>query len=1666
MGIRAIRHGLVVVLYLAVGAAAQVQASVWTNLAGGSWGEPTNWDTNPLIPDGAGVIANFGTLDLTADATVTLDANRTAGTLVFGDTTPSNNWTLSGPTAGTFLTFVATTGVPTVTVNTGTTASLNNVTIAAAQGFVKDGGGTLVLMPGSGGGAAGGASQVLNPLTDVKAGTLALSNMDRLGTAGSSVSIILEGGTLRFTATQGNPNANRHIFLGPNTGSGMGGLEVDSTFTFTYNSIIANNGAGTGGLRKAGLGTVVLGGANTYSGPTAVENGLLSTNNLKDGGTASGIGNSPADAANLVLNGGTLRYTGGAQSTNRLFTVGTNSGAIEANGTGALNLTNAGAIVLSGANTPRTLSLIGSNVGNNILAASLGDNGSGASSLVKDGAGTWILTGNHTYTGTTTINAGTLQIGNGGTTGSLGATAVTNNSILTFNRGDTLTVSGAIAGGGSLNQAGNGTLKLTGANTYTGDTNVNAGTLSVLGTLAPASNLFVNNAATLSGTGNTTTSGLAGNVTLQAGANLHPGATAADGDIGTLAVNGLTVNGGDFRFDLVNPLSPYDKLLTGAASFNAASTFSFSGVPATGSYTLLTSTTPISLGVTPTLNVPTGTRATFTLDTSDPTKLGLTIGSAPKSLTWIGVVVSGGASPWDVNTTQNWSDNGGVTANEKFFNLDSVTFGNVANRNVVLEDTVLPTAVTVNNNLGNDYTISSVTGLGSIAGTATLTKSGAGTLTLNTNNTYTGATTINGGMLVVGNGGTSGTLGAGPVTDNGTLAFNRSDTVMLSGDLTGSGALQQLGSGALTLTSNNSYGATTISAGTLQVGDGGTSGTLGSGGVTNNGILAFNRTDALTVANIINGSGSLQQNGAGAVTLTGANGYTGSTSLNAGTLVFSAPNNLGSGTVINFNGGALRYATGAGNIDLSARVLTFDVGGATIDTNGNDVTFANPIGNSGAGGFTKAGAGTLTLNAANAYAGPTSVAGGTLVLGTAATLGNGTAALNLGAAASAGNLDLTNKSLTVTTLTVSSNSTATPNTITLGAGKTLTVGGNVLVGGFVGNGSTTSLTVTGGAGASLKAGGGAGGAFVVGNQANGNAPNTASAVLNLSALPSFVADYGAAGTIGVGASATGGSGNGTFGALILAADNILTAGTLNVGINNGGANAGASVLSLGASNVINVDNILVGAGKGQGTVGAINFAVGLVNPTVKLRGAAGGDSRVTSFTIGDYSGITAGSSTAGIGTVDFTSGSVDARIDNLVIGVAKSATGTPNVTASLTFNQGTIDVNTVTLGTQPATPVANAPANATLTVAGNGNLIVGAGGVTLGKLTTAAPINGTLAVNGGTATMGADIADGGGNSTLTLNGGTLDLQNHNVGSDVAPIDNLNMQSGMLKNVAQINGGATGLTKTTTGTLIVTGSNGYTGATTVNDVILRSTGSIAASNSVTVVGGTFDSAATQTIQSLTVNNGATAVVSSGTLKVIAPLTITGKLDITTKALVLDYAPGNEASSLVSVRNYIISGGIVSSNAAADGTKAVGYGQASEILGAAGGTFAGTSVDGTAILTRYTFSGDANLSGKVDFSDLVALAQNYGSDFNANPTTDSWWTHGDFNYDGKIDFADLVKLAQNYNAALPSEPIAGASLQFNADLARAFAAVPEPGAVWAVVAAGAAILPRHRRHACPA
>ena len=203
---------------------------------------------------------------------------------------------------------------------------------------------------------------------------------------------------------------------------------------------------------------------------------------------------------------------------------------------------------------------------------------------------------------------------------------------------------------------------------------------------------------------------------------------------------------------------------------------------------------------------------------------------------------------------------------------------------------------------------------------------GTGTTIFTGDNTYTGLTTISAGRLELGDGGTSGSI-VGDILNDSILAFNRSDDFLVPGEISGTGAVEQNGTGTTVLSADNTYlGGTTINFGTLQLGNGGTTGSI-LGDVTNDGILAFNRSNDYIFDGVISGTGGVRQIGSGITTLTAnSSGLTGLSQVVAGTLevngslcgpmeVLSGGTLAGIGTVCdttNFTGGTI--APGSGGI--------------------------------------------------------------------------------------------------------------------------------------------------------------------------------------------------------------------------------------------------------------------------------------------------------------------------------------------------------------------------------------------------------------------------------------------------------------------------------------------------------------------------------------------------------------------------------------------------------------------------------------------------------------------------------------------------------------------------------------------------------------------------------
>ena len=767
-------------------------------------------------------------------------------------------------------------------------------------------------------------------------------------------------GTLTFTGdntyTGGTTISAGTLQIGDGgtTGSIVGNVTNNAALIFNRSNYMqfAGNISGSGSLTKLGASSLVLTGNNSYTGGTTVSGGWLYIGNSLTKGYI--VGN-----VSLENNAGLAFSNTG----NTFDGVISGNGRVEKSGLSTLTLTNAntytgGTEILQGTLMIGAGGTTGAIVGNVANAGTLvfnrSDNTSfagvvsGGGGLTKAGTNTLTLTGNNTYTGVTTIQGGTLQIGNGGTTGAI-AGNVANTGALVFNRSDNISFGGAISGTGSLTKLGTNTLTLTGANTYTGGTTISGGTLqignggttgSLTGNIANAGALVFNRsdsstfAGIVSGNGSLTKLG-AGTLILN-GANTHTGGTTISG--GTLEIG----NGGSVAGNIVN---------NGILSYNAQNIYMTTTVNGviSGSGSLLKSG-----GGTGTHTVVLTGANTYTGGTTVSAGV-LSVGNGGTTGSIVGNVVNNATLAFNRSDDTSFagiiSGSGGVTksgagtltvtGNNTYTGTTNIQGGAVQIGNGGTTGWIAGgfTGGTVIFNRSDD--ISTSKGISS-----TLVKQGAGTLTY-TGQKSGGNVIVSSGTFQVGNGGTQGSINTN-ITNNAAVVFNRSDLTLFGAyTMSGSGSMTKLGAGTLMLTGENTYtGGTTISNGTLQIGQGYAFGSI-VGNVTNNAALVFNRSDNITFAGAISGSGSLTKQGANTLTLTGTNTWSGGTTLAGGTLVFA----------------------GAGNSSLAGAI-------------------------DGSGGLGKSGAGMLTLGGASTYTGGTNITGGTLKLDGSL---NGTSGVNLAA---------------------------------------------------------------------------------------------------------------------------------------------------------------------------------------------------------------------------------------------------------------------------------------------------------------------------------------------------------------------------------------------------------------------------------------------------------------------------------------------------------------------------------------------------------------------------------------------------------------------------------------------------------------------------------------------
>jgi len=581
-------------------------------------------------------------------------------------------------------------------------------------------------------------------------------------------------------------------------------------------------------LRKGGTGgTLTLTGENIFTGQMQINVATVSVDRLENVGQPSplGAGNLPVRLSTGALYG-ILQYTGTGETTNRYVQVGsgpntvaTGTGWVTANGSGPLVFTvvgrdmthplygndffnqNDAAVTSPG----RMLTLNGTNTGPNEIQTVIIDNvnaSGGANtglvspvSLTKAGSGTWILSGTNTYSGTTTISSGLLQIGNGGTTGNLGSGPVVNNATLAFKRSDDVTLTRAVVGSGGLVQAGAGTLTLGTAQPYTGATRVDAGTLS-LGetgsiasspsvTVAAGASFFVADVAggayavpatqTLAGGGS-----IVGAVIVAGGATVSPGASP-----GTLTVtdNVSFGSGGNYSW----------QMFSATGTSGAADAWDLLDVG--GTLTIAsTSASPFNLNL-------------WTLSGTGPDVSGSALNfNAGQSYSWKIATAAGGISGFAADkfliNTSATNGTGGFANSLGGGTFSLAQSGNDLN---LVFTSAAPSVITISVPSGTQTQTQA--GYPTLTGSTPVVKTGAGTLVLDKANTLSGSTTVQGGVL---------RLSDAAALASSTLAVVAGGTAQVAPYLvTGVGGLNLSGTGLVDVTSGGMTVASGLSATTL-----------------------------------------------------------------------------------------------------------------------------------------------------------------------------------------------------------------------------------------------------------------------------------------------------------------------------------------------------------------------------------------------------------------------------------------------------------------------------------------------------------------------------------------------------------------------------------------------------------------------------------------------------------------------------------------------------------------------------------------------------------------------------------------------------------------------------------------------------------------------------------
>ena len=864
------------------------------------------------------------------------------------------------------------------------------------------------------------------------------------------------------------------------------------------NTTISSNLAGSSaGLTKSGAGTLILSGNNSYTGNTTISGGALRASHANALGTTAGgttvssgalelTGGISIGAEALSLSGTGISSGGALRS---ISGVNAYAGNITLTGSTRIN-SDAGNLTLSGT-IGGTQALTVGGAGNVTVSTTLG-----ISSLTKDGNGILTLSGsNSSYTGATTVNAGTLVLVNNSysntTTSSSALTIATGATVnATYTSGSAYSAFGSLSGDGALivgtsttnnrlflgydntNTTFSGSLVLSNNQSIiykqgTGNLTLNGSALGSSGLLAnrDGGGIIFGNANAL---GNMTVQMEQGTVSAAAGVNLT---SAAGVRLYGTSTFGSGANTGNMTFNGANDM--YTNAVTRTFTVNNVLTLNGDTIGAFGNVTFAKSGTGTLV-----LN---GTNQWGNMSISaGEVAVGTSNSLGTGTLTLSGGLSSSSAA--GVTVTNNSVINGNI-------NLGSAAYSNNLTLSGAMDlGTSVRTFVVANNS-----TIS-----GAISNTGGITKTGTGTLILSGNNTYTGATTVSTGVLRASHANALGTTGNGTTVSSG-AALELSGGISIGAEalsLTGNGISS---TGALrNISGNNAYGGVISLAGATTIGSDAGNLTLPSGSSitgTNTNLTIVGSGNITINDAIATGTGTLTKNGTGTLTLGGSNSYTGATTLNTGNISFSTTAALANSSSLSMaNATSLIYTGGAASLGSNITVTGGTGSTGTIRNSGtglltlsgalsknsttltlaggtNGITVSGVISGSNPNSDLVIDGGTITLtNANNTYNGPTfiinsgtlnaSVVGALPTSTLSAVTINGSSTLALGDSQSVASLSGTSGStvnLNASTLTINGSATTTYSGGISGTGNLVKNGSGTqtLAGATTFNGTTT-----------------------------------------------------------------------------------------------------------------------------------------------------------------------------------------------------------------------------------------------------------------------------------------------------------------------------------------------------------------------------------------------------------------------------------------------------------------------------------------------------------------------------------------------------------------------------------------------------------------------------------